>query len=636
MDKVEDDHRRGGGGRDADEPLPFWPAAVDGTTGKRRSSKHRLYLLFDDPADDAALSSRYVNLFVWALIISSCACFVVETLPTFHDSAMMHALEAFFVFCFSTEYVVKLVSVTDVPDAVAFGPPSAAEGAAASSRSSARTRRRGGSFGSVSEAPSEIDAAVPAADDGVEESGAIGKIFRFVMKPEHLVDLAAILPFYIQLYLHLSHPDSGGESGGAAPALRMLRMFRLSRLGKLLKYNDGGGSIVVTVLVQSLPVLEILGFLTVVATVFISSLIFYAETSHRDPETGLFLRPVGPQGVGHDVEFEVSPFQSIPDAFWISIVTFTTVGYGDHTPVTPMGKVIMTIAMMYGVIVMALPIGVISTNFNNEFERLTADKTRKRKAEAKTMVRNVMRSFRQRRKTSGRMSERDKDDLRAAFNIMDTDNSQTIETSELGTIINALGTFLSEAQLVLLASAMDVGGDGAVQVEEFIVFLEDRGFAMLEEFDAENSAGVTHSKTSSFATGSSKAAQASEAASTAAALERLSAQVSEQSTSADARMRRLESAIVSIDRQLRDLVGNISMDVPVAVAPADVEAAFQRKLGNDGQSQKLHRDEFVRQLTAGPSGLSLIQVKSLLRKVPVDDDGNISLTDILARMKISD
>ena len=62
-------------------------------------------------------------------------------------------------------------------------------------------------------------------------------------------------------------------------------------------------------------------------------------------------------------------FSSIPDAFWFSLVTMTTIGYGDVTPKTVFGKVIGSLCALTGVLTLAMPVPVIVSNFEYFYKR---------------------------------------------------------------------------------------------------------------------------------------------------------------------------------------------------------------------------------------------------------------------------
>jgi voltage-gated potassium channel len=73
----------------------------------------------------------------------------------------------------------------------------------------------------------------------------------------------------------------------------------------------------------------------------------------------------------HVAEREVQPekFGTIPDAMWWSIVTLGTIGYGDVVPVTPLGKIIAAITILCGLVMIALPVGIIATAFSEQIHR---------------------------------------------------------------------------------------------------------------------------------------------------------------------------------------------------------------------------------------------------------------------------
>ena len=62
-------------------------------------------------------------------------------------------------------------------------------------------------------------------------------------------------------------------------------------------------------------------------------------------------------------------FSSIPAGIWWSIVTITTIGYGDMVPVTPAGKLIGGFIAVLGICVFALPVGVLGAGFVEEMNR---------------------------------------------------------------------------------------------------------------------------------------------------------------------------------------------------------------------------------------------------------------------------
>jgi voltage-gated potassium channel len=71
------------------------------------------------------------------------------------------------------------------------------------------------------------------------------------------------------------------------------------------------------------------------------------------------------------IEYPAQPdkFSSIPAAMWWSIMTVTTVGYGDIVPVTPLGKLIGSVITLAGVLVLALPSAILATGFIEEREK---------------------------------------------------------------------------------------------------------------------------------------------------------------------------------------------------------------------------------------------------------------------------
>ncbi|HBE16547.1 MAG TPA: potassium channel protein [Cyanobacteria bacterium UBA11149] len=162
---------------------------------------------------------------------------------------------------------------------------------------------------------------------------------RFLLTPLLLIDLLAILPFYLPLFF----PD--------LRFVRAIRLFRVFRLLKLTRYSDSL-QIIFKVFFIKKEELIIAFFVWFVLLFSGSSLMYFAE---------------------HEAQSDAFP--NIPAAMWWGVITLTTVGYGDVSPVTPIGKVLAGILSVLGVGILALPSGIIASGF---YEELQAKRKKKR------------------------------------------------------------------------------------------------------------------------------------------------------------------------------------------------------------------------------------------------------------------
>jgi voltage-gated potassium channel len=146
----------------------------------------------------------------------------------------------------------------------------------------------------------------------------------YPLRPIALVDLAAILPFYL---LH-------GFDLRAVRVLRLLRILRVFKLGRytaaLQRFGDAFRQII--------PELTVFGLIALSLLLLAATGIYYAEH-----------------------EAQPDKFSSIPEAMWWSIVTMTTVGYGDIYPITPLGRAFASLVMIIGIGTVAVPTGLISS-----------------------------------------------------------------------------------------------------------------------------------------------------------------------------------------------------------------------------------------------------------------------------------
>lgn len=146
-----------------------------------------------------------------------------------------------------------------------------------------------------------------------------------------LVDFISILPSYLGLFF---------PGANAALAIRVLRLFRIFRVLKLLRYLAEGNLLLKAMVQSSRKVF--LFFFSVSLIIMVLSVLMYAV---EGPNNG---------------------FTSIPKSMYWTVVTITTVGYGDITPQTVLGQGIAALTMLIGYSIIAIPTGILTAEISHE------------------------------------------------------------------------------------------------------------------------------------------------------------------------------------------------------------------------------------------------------------------------------
>ncbi|XP_076344161.1 potassium voltage-gated channel protein Shab-like [Tachypleus tridentatus] len=177
----------------------------------------------------------------------------------------------------------------------------------------------------------------------------------FFKSPLNIIDLIAILPYYVSLIL-IGLDNDAAQFEDIRRIVQVFRLMRILRVLKLARHSTGLQSFGYT-MQHSYKELGLLVLFVAIAVVLFSSLVYYAEK--EDPKT---------------------KFTSIPMTFWWACITMTTVGYGDMYPTTPLGKLLGSICCICGVLVIGLPVPIIVNNFADFYtNQVQRQKTLERK-----------------------------------------------------------------------------------------------------------------------------------------------------------------------------------------------------------------------------------------------------------------
>ena len=159
---------------------------------------------------------------------------------------------------------------------------------------------------------------------------AVKKPLKYMTSFYGIIDLLAILPTYLSILLPGSHYLL------AIRALRLMRVFRILRLSQFVRE----GTIIVLAMKASARRIGIFLSFVLLLSVILGAMVYVAESGANDK------------------------FSSIPPSIYWAIVTITTVGYGDISPITPIGKLIASFIMLLGYAIIAVPTGIVTVELS--------------------------------------------------------------------------------------------------------------------------------------------------------------------------------------------------------------------------------------------------------------------------------
>ena len=229
--------------------------------------------------------SRFVDLSLIVLIVLSVTAVVLESIESFQTAwyDALYWFEVVTISVFTVEYLLRVWSCVENP---------------ASATGNIRTR------------------------------------LRFMVSPHAIIDLLAILPYYLLAF---------GLVGGFD--MRFLRAIRLLRVLKLTRYSAALHMLFVTFRENGRALGASFIILVTVMLLAASGMYYFERQAQPDD------------------------FGSIPAAMWWAFATLTTVGYGDVTPITVGGKVFGALIAVVGIGMVALPTSILATGYAQQLKR---------------------------------------------------------------------------------------------------------------------------------------------------------------------------------------------------------------------------------------------------------------------------
>lgn len=329
----------------------------------RLSWCERIYLTLDSP--DASILSQVMSAVILLFILFSSGCFIFATVPalqTHYDDGRQPTpakefaqAEEVCLIVFILEYLIRLFTCWGVrPE--------------------------------ILNHDKLLELVV--SFEPIQLQHPLRRLASFFIAPSNLIDLAAILPGAISLVI--GKIDDGG--------FVVLRLIRLTRIFRALKSPALVEPVVVIfrTIQKSTKALYVLFFNLLLGIIIFGSLMYLAEGGTWDAKQRSYMRQTSKtfnETAGEwQMGSEVSPFESIPASFWWAIVTASTVGYGDHVPRTELGYLVAILTMVFSLVVLALPVGVIGGTFSSvwaDFDKEKQSRAASRNAEMRFITQAI-------------------------------------------------------------------------------------------------------------------------------------------------------------------------------------------------------------------------------------------------------
>ncbi len=160
-------------------------------------------------------------------------------------------------------------------------------------------------------------------------------IARYVFSFAGVVDLLSFLPNYLPIFFP-----------AGAVAFRVFRIVRIFRLFRINTYYDSLNAITEVIVKKKQQLLS--SFFLILVLLIASSLCMYSVEHEAQPDV----------------------FENAFSGIWWSVSTMLTVGYGDIYPVTPLGQFLSIVITFLGVGIVAIPTGIISAGFVEQYSHL--------------------------------------------------------------------------------------------------------------------------------------------------------------------------------------------------------------------------------------------------------------------------